>query len=212
MAREGDQARAVRARPGRSRAARWHAAARRRHLAGQPDDDHQADRAGEQVGREREDPAVLPDAAQVHVAHDQGRDDRDQQQGRRSSPSGLRQRREGRQDRGPARRGLHRDRDHVVDHQRDRGHLGDPRAEVLPGHHVRAARPGVHRHHLAVGQHDQHDAEQDDQRSSAAPARRRPGRRTGAARAGSPRCRRPPRRARRRTARPAPAAWTAARS
>ena len=41
--------------------------------------------------------------------------------------------------------------------------LGDPRAEILPGHHVGAARPGVHRHHLAVRQHDQHDAEQDEQ-------------------------------------------------
>jgi nucleotide-binding universal stress UspA family protein len=37
---------------------------------------------------------------------------------------------------------LHRDRDHVVDQQRDRGDLGHARAEVLPGHDVRAARPG----------------------------------------------------------------------
>ena len=129
-------------------------------LAGQPDDDHQADRPGEQVGRQRERPAVLPDAEQVHVAHQERGRDRDQQQGR-----GVSQRpgqcREGGQDRGAAGRVLHRDRDHVVHHQRHGRDLGDPRAEVLPGHHVGAAGPGVDRHHLAVGQHDQEDAEQD---------------------------------------------------
>ncbi len=74
---------------------------------------------------------------------------------------GLAQRRERRQDRGAAGGVLHRDRDHVVDHQRHRRHLRDAWAEVLPGDHVRAARPGVDRHHLAVGQHHQGDAEQD---------------------------------------------------
>ena len=125
-----------------------------------PDDDHQADRPGEQVGRQRERPAVLPDAEQVHVAHEERGHDRDQQQGRGVAQRPG-QRRERGQDRGAARRVLHRDRDHVVHHQRHGRDLGDPRAEVLPGHHVGAARPGVDRHHLAVGQHDQEDAEQD---------------------------------------------------
>ena len=116
--------------------------------------------AGEQVGRQREHPAVLPDAEQVHVAHQERGRDRDQQQGRGVSQRPG-QRREGGQDRGAAGRVLHRDRDHVVHHQRHGRDLGDPRAEVLPGHHVGAARPGVDRHHLAVGQHDQEDAEQD---------------------------------------------------
>jgi hypothetical protein len=45
-------------------------------LTAQADDDHQARRAGEQVGRDRERLAVLPHSEQVHVAHDQGRGDR----------------------------------------------------------------------------------------------------------------------------------------
>ena len=64
-------------------------------------------------------------------------------------------------DRRAARRRLDRDRDHVVDQQRDRGDLGHPWAEVLPRHHVRAAGPGVDGHDLAVEQHHQRDPEQD---------------------------------------------------
>ena len=130
-------------------------------LAVQADDDHQADRAGEQVRRERERPAVLPHSPQVHVAHDQRGGDRDQRQRHRVAQRPA-QRRERRQDRRAAGGVLHSDRDHVVDHQRHRRHLRDARAEVLPGDHVRAARPGVDRDHLAVGQHHQSDTEQDD--------------------------------------------------
>ena len=138
-----------------------------RQAAGQlPDhagDDHRDHRDGEQVGRQREDPARLADAAQVAQAHEQDGHHRDDQQDLGADDRDPGQRRECGHDRRAARGGLHRDRDHVVDQQRDRGDLGYPRAEVLPGHHVRAARPGVHRHHLAVGQHDQQHAEQDQQ-------------------------------------------------
>ena len=130
---------------------------------GHADDDHRDHRDGEQVGRQGEDPARLADAAQVAQAHEQDGQHRDDQQDLGADDRDPGQRRERGHDRGAARGGLHRDRDHVVDQQRDRGDLGHPRPEVLPRHHVRSARPGVHRHHLAVGQHDQQHAEQDQQ-------------------------------------------------
>jgi hypothetical protein len=46
-------------------------------LADPARDDHDDERAGEQVGREGEDPPGLPDAAQVAQAHGQDRDRRD---------------------------------------------------------------------------------------------------------------------------------------
>ena len=48
-----------------------------RHLADQPDDDHQDDRAREQVGRHREGPARLLEPAQVSHAHEQNHADAD---------------------------------------------------------------------------------------------------------------------------------------
>ena len=126
-------------------------------VADQPDDDHQDDRTCEQVGRYREGPAGLLEAAQVPEAHEQHHADGDLDLVRAD-------RGEGGGDRGRARRGLHRHGHHVVDEQRDRAHLGDPRAEVLPRHHVRAARPDVDHDDLAVGQQHQHHDEQDDQR------------------------------------------------
>jgi hypothetical protein len=71
------------------------------------------------------------------------------------------QHREGRQYRLAAGGGLHRDRDDVVDHETDGRHLRDAGAEVLPCDDVRPAGPGVDRHNLAVGEHDERDAEQD---------------------------------------------------
>ncbi len=118
--------------------------------------DHQQHRAGEQVGRYRERPARLPEAAQVPEAQQQDHADRDR--------LGVRAQHRERRDHGRgARRRLHRDGDYVVDQQRDRRDLGDPRAEVLPRHHVGAARPDVHHHDLAVGQHHERHDEQDDQ-------------------------------------------------
>ena len=76
----------------------------------------------------------------------------------------VRQLRERGDDRRAARRDLHRDRHRVVDEQRDRRDLRHPRPEVLPRHHVGAARPGVDGDDLAVGEHDERDAGQDDQR------------------------------------------------
>ena len=74
-------------------------------------------------------------------------------------PIGRDRRRHRRRSRGH----LDRHRDHVVDQQRDRADLRDPRAEVLPGHHVGAAGPDVDHDDLAVGQHHQRHHEQDDQ-------------------------------------------------
>jgi hypothetical protein len=133
-------------------------------LPGQAGDDHDDHRPGEQVGGRREDPARLPDAAQVAQAHDADRDDGNDQQDLRADHRDGRQRGERGHDGGAARGGLHRHRDDIVDQQRDRRHLSHPGAEVLPGHHVRAARPGVHGHDLAVGQHHQQHAEQHQQR------------------------------------------------
>ena len=68
----------------------------------------------------------------------------------------------GRGDRRGARGDLDRHGDHVVDEQGHGGDLGHPRTEVLPGHDVRAAGPGVDGDDLAVGQHHQRHHEQDD--------------------------------------------------
>jgi hypothetical protein len=67
-------------------------------------------------------------------------------------------------DRRAASRDLHRDRDRVVDEQRDRRDLRHPRPEVLARHHVGPARPGVDGDDLSVGEHDERDAGEDDQR------------------------------------------------
>nr|WP_297612018.1 hypothetical protein [Nocardia sp.] len=56
------------------------------------------------------------------------------------------------------------DGDHVVDQQRHRRDLGDPRAEVLPGDHIRPAGFGVDLHDLAVGQRHQQQDDQHDPR------------------------------------------------
>jgi hypothetical protein len=123
-------------------------------LAYQASDDHDDDHGGEQVGRHRERPACLADAAQVAEAHQQ--DDDDGHQGQLVLADVLhdadRQRRG--DGRGPG-RDLHRDGDDVVDHQGDGRDLGDPGSEIIPGDHVRSAGPGVDRHHLAVGQNHQ---------------------------------------------------------
>ena len=120
----------------------------------EPDHDHQDDRAGEQVGGQREDLAGLPDAAQVAVAHQQ--DDADGDLFAVGTDGG---------ERGGDGRGAGRDLDghrhHVVDQQGHGGHLRDPRPEVLPGHHVRTAGPGVNHDHLAVGKHHEQHDEQD---------------------------------------------------
>ena len=125
-------------------------------LPDQAGDDHQDDDAGEQVGGHRERPAGLADAAQVAVAHqdhDRDRDDGDQVRVVEHGDGGGHRRR--------ARGHLDRHRDHVVDEQRDRGDLGHPGPEVVPGDHVRSAGPGVDRDDLAVGQHHQRHHEQD---------------------------------------------------
>ena len=75
----------------------------------------------------------------------------------------MAQLRERRDYRRAAGRRLHRDRDHVVDQQCHRRDLCHPRTEVFPGHYVGSARPGVDGHHLAVGQHHQHDPSQHHQ-------------------------------------------------
>ena len=61
-------------------------------------------------------------------------------------------------------RDLDGDGDHVVDQQRHRADLRDARAEVLPRHDVRAARPDVDHDDLAVGEHHERHHQQDDQR------------------------------------------------
>ena len=126
-------------------------------VADQPDRDHQDDRAREQVGRHGEGPARLLEAAQVPEGHEQDHAHGDFQLVRA-------ERRDGRGDRGRARRALHRYGHHVVDQQRHCAHLGHPRTEVLPRHHVGAARPDVDHDDLAVGEQDQHHDQQDDQR------------------------------------------------
>jgi hypothetical protein len=96
-------------------------------LADDSDHDHQDDRGVEQVGGQREDLARLPDAAQVPEAHQQ--DDADGYLGHVGT-DGRERRGDGRR----ARRDLNRNRDHVVDQQRDGGDLRDPRPEVaVPG-------------------------------------------------------------------------------
>jgi hypothetical protein len=130
------------------------------HLAGQPDDDDQDHHGGEQIGGHREGLARLADAAQVAVAHDQ--DDADRDDGQHVRVAELRDSGDGRGHRRGARGDLHRHRDHVVDEQGNGGDLGHPGAEVVPGHHVGAAGPGVDGDHLAVGQHDQGHHEQHD--------------------------------------------------
>ncbi len=127
------------------------------HLADQPHDDHQDDHAREQVGRHREGPARLLEAPQVSEAHEHDHAEADLQL------VGA-DRREGGGHRGRARRDLYRHGHHVVDEQRHRAHLGDARAEVLPCHHVGAARPDVDHDDLAVGEQHEHHDEQDDQR------------------------------------------------
>ena len=133
-------------------------------LADEPDDDRQADRDGEQVGRQRERPPSLADTAQVAVAHDGDRDHRDHDQDVRADDWGVRQLRERGDDRRAASRDLHRDRDRVVDEQRDRRDLRHPWPEVLARHYVGPARPGVDGDNLPVGEHDERDAGEDDQR------------------------------------------------
>jgi hypothetical protein len=127
------------------------------HLADQPDDDHQDDRAREQVGRHRKGPARLLDAPQVPEAHEHDHAEADL---KLVGPDPG----EGRGHRGRARSDLDRHGHDVVDEQRDRAHLGDARAEVLARHHVGSARPDVDHDDLAVGQQHQHHDEQDDQR------------------------------------------------
>ena len=134
------------------------------HLAVQPDDDHRRHGNREQVGGQRERPARLADAAQVDVTHDQHGDHGDEDQDVRPDHRDVRQLRERGDDGGAARGGLHGDGHRVVDEQRHRRDLGDPRPEVLPGHDVGAAGPGVDGDDLAVGEHDQRDAGQHDQR------------------------------------------------
>ncbi len=125
-------------------------------LADQADHDHQDDRAGEQVGGHRERPARLLEAAQVAEGHEHHHADADLQLVRAD-------RRDRRRHRRRSRRHLDRHRDHVVDQQRDRADLRDPRAEVLPGHHVGAAGPDVDHDDLAVREHHERHHEQDDQ-------------------------------------------------
>ena len=81
--------------------------------------------AGEQVGRHREGPARLlrPRRLPKHISS--------------TTPTVISrlygpERRDRGDHRGRARRGLHRHRDHVVDQQRHRGDLGDPRARSSP--------------------------------------------------------------------------------
>jgi len=126
-------------------------------LTDQADHDHQDDRAGEQVGGHREDAPGFLDPAQVPVAHEQDHADRDLQvpraeRGERGDHSGG------------AGRDLHRHRDDVIDEQGHGGDLRDLGTEVLPGHHVGAARADVDHHHFAVGQHHQDHHHEDDQR------------------------------------------------
>ena len=124
-------------------------------LPDRPDDDHRGHRDEEEVGRERERLAGLPDAAQVAVGQQH-----DTPPGT-SRPCTGSSDVHGGGDRGDRGGRLHRDRHDVVDQQRDRGDLGHLVAEVLPAHDVRAAGPGVDHHHLAVGQRHQHQDDQD---------------------------------------------------
>ena len=133
-------------------------------LADQADDDRQPDRAGEEVGRHREDPARLADAAQVAIAHEQHDQHRDHAQDVRADHRDTGELRERGNDSRRARRHLDRDRDHVVDQQRHGADLGDPRPEVLPGHDVGTTGPDVDHDDLAVGEHHEDHHEQDDQR------------------------------------------------
>ncbi len=55
----------------------------------------------------------------------------------------------------------HRHRERVVDEQRHRRDLGHVGAEVLPGHHVGAARLGVDLHDLEVREGDEEQDEDD---------------------------------------------------
>ncbi len=126
-------------------------------LADQACDDQDHHHAGEEIGRDGERTARLPDAAQVAVKHQQHNADGDDRQ-----QFGISQCRNRRGDGRRARGDLDRDRHHVVDEQRDCGDLGDPWTKVLPRHDVRAAGPGVDGDDLAVGQHDEGHHEQHD--------------------------------------------------
>jgi hypothetical protein len=135
------------------------------NLPDQPGDDHQPDRGREQVRGQGEHAAGFSDPAQVAVAHDEDGENRDDgQDPLRADARDVAERGKCRHDGRTAGRGLHRDRNHVVDEQCHRRYLGDPRPEVFPGHDVGAAGPGVDRHHLAVGEHHDDDAEQHHQR------------------------------------------------
>ena len=59
----------------------------------------------------------------------------------------------------PSRR-LHRHRHRVVDEQGDGRHLGNCRAEIVPGHHVGPTSPGVDHHHFPVGEGDEGEHQQ----------------------------------------------------
>ena len=100
----------------------------------QPGDDHEADHRHEEVGRDGEDLACLPEAAQVGIGHEDDDGDADlhgevpergEGRGQRVCPGGH----------------LHGHGQDVIDDQRRRGDLGDVRAEVLPRRRRRSRRP-----------------------------------------------------------------------
>ena len=121
-------------------------------------DDHRAQRDHVEVRREGEELPGLADAAQVAVEEEEHDADRD---GHRVE--GVGQARDGTGQGGRAGRRLHGDRDGVVDQQRHGGDLGDPRPEVVPGHHVGPAGLGVVLDHVEVRQGDEEEDAEDGQ-------------------------------------------------
>ncbi len=117
------------------------------------DDDAQAEHV--EIGGDREEFPGLADAAQVAVQEQQDDADRDS-----DGVEGVGQARDGARQGGRARRRLHGDRDGVVDQERYRGDLGDPPAEVVPGHHVGAAGLCVELDDVEIRErHEEEDAE-----------------------------------------------------
>ena len=120
-------------------------------------DDDEQHRPGEEVGREGERAAGLPQTAKVAVEQQKDDGHRDGQrdvvvvQGRHGGGDGRRT--------GCC---LDGHGDDVVDHQGDRADLGHDRPEVLAGDDVGPAGVGVDHHDRAVGQRDQDQHREDD--------------------------------------------------
>ena len=113
-------------------------------------------RGDEEVGRDGEDAARLPDPAQVAVAHECDDGDRDLDVPAPERGEG------GGHSVGPCRH-LHGDCHDVVDDQRDGGNLCHLHAEILPGHDVRPAGTRVDHDNLSVREGDEQEHDDDGQ-------------------------------------------------